>query len=181
MRRILPSCSLLLALLPIASHADTTDLFTITGDSNVYTFTLPQVFTFADQLHLVALPTQTATGTVDGVGGHTFDVTFLTDIGSSGDSLTFNGVTLSGPVLVSLIGQSGTPGNLIDTAEITGVGHYRLINLQNSSFNEPDYFALTIDQETTPAPEPSTLTLLATGILSLLLLPIRKSGRAVDI
>ena len=49
MRRILPLCSLLLALLPIAAHADTTDLFTITGDSHVYTFTLPQVFTFTDQ------------------------------------------------------------------------------------------------------------------------------------
>ena len=49
MRRILPLCSLLLALLPIAAHADTTDLFTITGDSHVYTFTLPQVFTFPDQ------------------------------------------------------------------------------------------------------------------------------------
>jgi hypothetical protein len=74
-------------------------------------------------------------------------------------------ITLAGPTLVSFLGQSGAPGHLIDTAEITAVGSGHLINFANSSALGPDYFDLTITPEsTTPAvPEPSTLLLLTTG------------------
>jgi hypothetical protein len=162
--------------IPHTALANTTDLFTITGDSHVYTFTLPEVFSFPDQLHLVALPAQRTTGTIDGVGGQTFDVTFFTDIGTSGISLEFSGInvpgggiTLAGAPLASLLGQSGTPGHFIDTAEITAVGSGRLIDLASSPKLGPDYYYLTITPETDPSiPEPSTLLLLTTGALGLL-------------
>jgi len=174
----------LFALLPLAAalihppvaHADTTDLFTITGD-NTYTFTLPEQFTFAVPLHLVTVPTQTTTGTIDGVGGKPFDVTFFTNIGSSGESLTFNDITLAGPPLISLVSSSGTPGNYFDTAAIDP-GSYRLIDYANSTPKGPDYYYLTITPETTPptppaVPEPTTLLLLATGTLGLLATRLR--------
>jgi hypothetical protein len=74
MRKALFLLPLLAFAIPLTAHADTTDLFTLTGDSHVYTFTLPQVFSFPDQLHLVALPALATTGTIDGFGGQTFDV-----------------------------------------------------------------------------------------------------------
>jgi hypothetical protein len=161
---------------PLTAHADTTDLFTITGDSNTYTFTLPQQFTFPVSLHLVTVPTLTATGTIHGVGGKTFDVTFFTGVGNTGDSLTFNDITLAGPPLISLISQSGTPGNLFDTAAINS-GSYQLIDFANS-IKGPDFFHLTITPDTTPinppaVPEPTSLLLLATGTLGLLLKRLR--------
>jgi hypothetical protein len=153
-------------ILPRTAHADTTDLFTITGDSNTYTFTLPEQFTFAVPLHLVTVPTLTTTGTIDGVGGNTFDVSFYTGIGNTGESVTFNGITLAGPVLISFVSSSGN----FDTAAIDS-GSYQLLDLANS-IKGPDYYHLTITPETTPppaVPEPPTLLLLTTGALALLL------------
>jgi hypothetical protein len=160
------------------AHADTTDLFTITGDSNTYTFTLPQQFTFPVSLHLVTVPTLTTTGTIDGVDGKTFDITFFTGIGNTGDSLTFNDITLAGPPLISFVSSSGTPGNSFDTAAINP-GSYQLIDFANS-IKAPDYYRLTIAAETVPpnppaVPEPATLLLLATGSLGLLVKRIRAS------
>jgi hypothetical protein len=152
-------------ILPNAAHADTTDLFTITGDSNTYTFTLPREFTFPVSYHLVTVPTLTTTGTIDGVGGKTSDVTFYTGIGGSGESLIFNDITLAGSPLISLVSSSGS----FDTAAIDS-GSYRLIDYA-TSITGPDYYDLTITPETTPpaVPEPSTLFLFATGALALLL------------
>ncbi|MBB5318453.1 PEP-CTERM sorting domain-containing protein [Tunturibacter empetritectus] len=155
-------------ILPRAAHADTSDLFTITGDSNTYTFTLPEQFTFAVPLHLVTIPSLTTTGTIDGVGGKTFDVTFFTTIGNTGESLSFNGITLAGPPLISFVSSSGN----FDTAAIDS-GSYQLIDYANS-IKGPDYYHLTITPATTPptppaVPEPSTLLLLTTGALALLL------------
>src|SRR6202044_3471035 len=114
-------------ILPTTAHADTTDFFTITGDSNTYTFTLPQEFTFPVSLHLVTVPTLTTTGTINGVGGQTFDVTFYTGIGDTGESLIFNGITLAGGPLISLVSSSGS----FDTAAIDP-GSYRLIDYATS-------------------------------------------------
>jgi PEP-CTERM motif len=163
---------------PLTAHADTTDLFTITGDANTYTFTLPQQFTFPVSLHLVTVPTLTTTGSIDGVGGKTFNVTFFTSIGDPGDSLTFNDITLAGPPLISFVSSSGTPGNSFDTAAINP-GSYQLIDLANS-IKAPDYYRLTIAPETAPpnppaVPEPTTFLLLATGTLGLLVKRLRSA------
>jgi hypothetical protein len=164
-------------ILPRTAHADTTDLFTITGDSNTYTFTLPQQFTFAVSPHLVTLPPLATTGTIDGVGGNKFDVTFFTGIGNTGESLIFDNITLAGPPLTSFVSSTGN----FDTATIDS-GSYRLIDLANS-INGPDYYALTITTETTPpnppnVPEPPTLLLLATGALVFSWPPVRSPLRS---
>jgi hypothetical protein len=155
-----------------AALADTTDLFTITGDSNTYTFTLPQQFTFPVNYHLVTVPTLTTSGTINGVSGKPFDVTFFSGIGNTGESLTFNNITLAGPVLISFVSSSGTSGNYIDTAAIDS-GSYQLIDFANS-IKAPDYYRLTIAAETPPkpsaVPESATFLLVATGTLALLLI-----------
>ncbi|WP_353063914.1 PEP-CTERM sorting domain-containing protein [Tunturibacter psychrotolerans] len=156
-------------ILPRTANADTTDLFTITGDSNTYTFTLPQQFTFPVEYHLVTVPAPTTTGTINGVGGQTFNVHFYTGIGNTGDSLSFDQVgVLAGPTLISFVSSTGNT----DTAAIDP-GSYRLIDYAHS-ITGPDYYDLAITPETTPptppaVPEPSTLILLSTGALALLL------------
>jgi hypothetical protein len=156
-------------ILPRTARADTTDLFTLTGDSNIYTFTLPQEFTFPVENHLVTVAAPRTTGTINGVGGQTFDVDFYTGIGGTGESLKFGTVgNLAGPTLISFVSSTGT----YDTAAID-TGSYRLIDFANS-IKGPDYYYLTITPETTPptppaVPEPPTLLLLSTGALALLL------------
>jgi hypothetical protein len=163
---------------PTTARADTTDLFTITGDSHTYTFTLPEQFTFPVSLHLVTVPPLATTGTINGVGSKAFEVTFFTGIGGSGESLTFNDITLAGPPLISFVSSSGTPGNSFDTAAIDP-GSYQLLDFANS-IKGPDYYHLTIAPETTPpnppaVPEPSTLLFLTTGTLGLLLTRLRQT------
>jgi PEP-CTERM motif len=153
-------------ILPRTAHADTTDLFTITGDSNTYTFTLPQEFTFPVEYHLVTVAAPTTTGTINGVGGQTFNVDFYTGIGDPLESMIFNGINLAGDgPLISFVSSTGS----FDTAAIDS-GSYRLIDYFHS-ITGPDYYYLTITPETTPpaVPEPSTLILLSTGALALLL------------
>ena len=156
-------------ILPRTAHADTTDLFTITGDSNTYTFTLPQEFTFPVEIHLVTVAAPPTTGTINGLGDQTFDVDFYTGIGDPLESMIFNGINLAvGGPLISFVSSNGS----FDTAAID-TGSYRLIDFANS-IKGPDYYYLTITPETTPppppaVPEPSTLILLSTGALALLL------------
>jgi hypothetical protein len=156
-------------ILPRTAHADTNDLFTLTGDSYTYTFTLPQEFTFPVSYHLVTVPPLSTAGTIDGVGGQTFDVTFYTGIGNTGESLIFGNIgNLAGPTLISFVSSTGN----FDTAAIDP-GSYQLIDYANS-ITGPDYYDLSITPQTTPpnpptVPEPSTLILLSTGALALLL------------
>jgi hypothetical protein len=168
MRKTLFTLALLASasILPLTAHADTLDV-TLTGDAHTFTFTLPSQFSFPDQLHLVTVPLIQTTGTADGIAGQTFDVTFFTGIGSPGDSLTFTDVStfttflLTGPVLISPLPQTGTPGHLIDTAAIA-TGTFILADNAISP-KSPTNFSLTITPQST-TPEPSTLLLLGTGL-----------------
>ena len=107
--------------------------------------------------------------TADGVAGQTFDVTFFSGIASIGDSLIFADVSaftsflLTGPVLISPLPQTGTPGHLIDTAAIA-TGSFILGDNDIISPKDPIGFALTITPQAAATPEPSTLLLLATGL-----------------
>jgi hypothetical protein len=169
MRNLLPKLLVLaVAFLPVAAHADTLDV-TLIGGAHTFTFTLPSQFSFPDQLHLVTVPTIRTTGTADGVAGQTFDVTFFSGIASIGDSLIFADVSaftsflLTGPVLISPLPQTGTPGHLIDTAAIA-TGYFILGDNDIISPKDPIAFALTITPQAAATAEPSTLLLLATGL-----------------
>jgi hypothetical protein len=168
MRYLLPKLLVLAATaLPIAARADTLDA-TLIGDSHTFTFTLPSPYSFPDQLHLVTIPTITTTGTIDGVSGQMFDVTFYSGIGSTLDSLIFNdrvgdSYLLSGAVLISGLSGGTQPGT--DTALIN-TGSFTLLDLQLSSAAGPYHFHLTINPQSA-TPEPSTLLLFATGMICL--------------
>ncbi len=170
MRNLLPRFLVLAAtLLPVAAHADTLDV-TLTGDSQTFVFTLPSQFSFPDQIHLVTVPPIQTTGTVDGIGGQTFDLTFFSGIADPGDSLIFSDLTtgasylLTGPILISPV-QTGTPGDI--TAAI-GTGSSILVDNEISPKGGPVDFDLIITQSTTDTPEPSTLLLLGTGMVGLI-------------
>jgi hypothetical protein len=170
--------------LPIAAHADTLDA-TLTGDSHTYTFTLPTPYSFPDQLHLVTLPTLQTTGTADGISGHTFDITFFTGIGTSGNSLIFDELggtafTLLGPPLVSPLPPTGAPPNQIDNAAIA-TGSFVLTEFSTQGL--PIRFNLTIAPQaaSSSTPEPSTLVLLATGTLGILCLARQRRRQVAQV
>lgn len=152
----------------LAAHADTLDA-TLTGDSHTFIFTLPSQFSFPNQIHLVTVPPVTTTGTADGVANHTFDLTFFTGIADPGESLIFSDITnglsftFAGPVLISPGANPNAPANFL-TADVA-TGTFNLT--EPSPKGDPILYTLTIDQSSNPAPEPSTLLLIGTGMIGL--------------
>jgi hypothetical protein len=169
MRNLLPRLLVFAAAaFTLAAHADTLDA-TLTGGSHTFIFTLPSQFSFPNQIHLVTVPPVTTTGTADGVANQTFDLTFFTGIADPGQSLIFSDITnglsftFGGPILISPGADPNAPANFL-TADIA-TGTFNLT--APSPKGDPILSTLTIAQPSDPAPEPSTLLLLGTGMIGL--------------
>ena len=175
---------LLLATLfafPLAAHADAIDDFTLTGGGHTITFSEPASTIIMDHPHIVYL-TENASSTIDGVAGYTdlaafflpfpntpeMTLTVPTFIDASGELTFYNSATmLSYVVLPVPFPTFAYPDNLA----LTFIpGPYAL---NADSLNAPPVpYTLTITPEAatpaTPTPEPTSITLLATGTLGLL-------------
>jgi hypothetical protein len=150
--------------LPLAAHADS-DLFSLTGGGNVSTWTLPSVVNFT-------IP--------DGLGPFysVFPITLTTNGVASNTSVLFeegNIVTLSvgglqiinmpyvmNPTFVSNNGTVSSYTATFDLGTFTG----GVEAFSNGTVNYVPYSLTIAAQQTAPTPEPSSLILLATGLLA---------------
>jgi hypothetical protein len=143
-------------LMSAAARADTVDNFVLTGNGQTETWSLPSPDPYAIQPHLELIFFQT-TVTTNGVPA-TEDVDFY----EAGVGLTVNG--LYGPPVVSF---SGGPAGYVDVTFRTGT--FALVGYSVGAIGSgvPIDYSLTITPATTATPEPSSLVLLATGVLGL--------------
>lgn len=172
MRRILASCVLSLALLPIAAHADTIDDFTLVGQGHTITYSLPNSAIITNHPHALLLGASAPT-TIDGVPGYNvsgayyvlnFDILPSIEL-SVPSSINGGRLDLWGELVmqVSEIIPIDYPDiyhyNDLRVVFVPGTYHLLLHNLYDAPYT------LTIAAESAPIPEPSTLALLGTGLL----------------
>lgn len=178
-----PLCSILLLAsvltLPLTARADAIDDFVLTGGGHTISYSLPSTTTFANDPS-VEFFFATAIATIDNVPGYTlfgqYDAipsqigTLQLDVPES--IFGYPSILFQGPQLVSVAYvPSSDPFNPMDivatflpgTYDLTGAG------LAPGSLETgpslPYTLTITPQTETAITPEPSSLTLLATGIL----------------
>ena len=166
MPRLLLPLALLVLLSPLA-RADAIDDFTFTTSAHTFTFSLPALI---PDFYPPGYPppgphvgidnyVTSATGDVDGVGGHLFALDFGTSVSPFpyGFNLTVDGAAASyqasGPHLVS--------GPLTDFP--TGTFSYTDYPIPQPNQIREGPYTLTITPVAATAPEPSSLVLLLTG------------------
>jgi hypothetical protein len=170
-------------ILPLTAHADTIDDFVLTGNGHTITYSLPATTSFPDY-SLFNFFSETAPTTIDGVSGYI-------ETGQYYDTGIFPRVSLVLDVPSSIFGAptlilSGSPFINFDFAPavnppgylpldvvptfIPGTYNFQDLALNLQPLDPSVTYTLTITQETSAAltPEPSSLALLATGVLGLI-------------
>ncbi len=168
MRSLFVALSILAAALPLAAAADPVDNFTLTGNGNTYTWSLPATETYPDYPHLgyIVFP---GTVTINGTAQTTGDIGFYTIFGISGPDLYVPGIndTLYGQWLANL--GPGPTGFVSVTFDL---GTFDLNDYHFGPYNNPPLptpYTLTITQtDAATTPEPSALILLATALLAII-------------
>ncbi|MEI9977399.1 MAG: PEP-CTERM sorting domain-containing protein [Edaphobacter sp.] len=147
---------------PFVAKADTLD-FTLTGGGNTFTFSLPSnpvPGSFSNGVSFT-LPSILIT---EGATSFNSDITFfnLTDATHNG-GLLFSLPTAppAPPVNIDLTGEQSYETTSLEGAPVFAPGEFDLIA---GSPKGDDAFTLSIDSE---VPEPSSITLLASGVLAL--------------
>lgn len=179
-----PLCSILLLAsvltLPLAARADAIDDFVITGGGHTLSYSLPSTTTFANDLSVEFFMASDPNTTIDGVPGYAvlgqYEAipsgigTLQLDVPES--IFGYSAILFQGPQLVSIAYvPSSDPFNPMDIVATFLPGTYDLTGAglsPGSLETGPSLpYTLTITAQTATAitPEPSSLALLATGIL----------------
>ena len=156
------------AALPLTASADLVDNFTLTGNGNTYTWSLPANETYPDLPHLGLLDFSTSV-TINNSTQVTEDVGFFTIYGPAGPDLSLPQIPdeLYGPLVTDI--TSITPGNPGEVDLTFALGSF---NLDDFHFGpgQPQpptpYTLLITQQDTAATPEPAGLLLLATALLA---------------
>lgn len=163
--------------IPLAAHADTLDVMTVTGNGHTWTFDFPSIQTFTYPINIpLFIPGLTPlSATFDGASIPPTAI-FL-----------HNFQNISGP-----FGQIITPGGLLDVLSMSGpftdpvtlqsyyaytstlfTGSFfgtEVVSGPNGQSVVPFTISVGVEQQSTATPEPSSLFLLATALLATLVL-----------
>ena len=165
--RPLPAGLLVLAasFLALAAHADTLDLFTLTGGGNTSTWTLPSPINFTYHNEPQFVPTFPITLTTNGVSTNssvTFEYGHVANLIVGGLQIinfpsVLNATQLSNDGTVSTYTGTFDTGSFSGGVETFGTGGLTYV---------PYTLTIAPQQQTNPTPEPSTWVLLATALFA---------------
>ena len=167
MRSLFVGLALLFAAaLPLTASADPVDYFTLTGNGNTFTWSLPANETYPDLPHLGLLDFLT---TVTNGTSTSEDVGFYTVYGPTGPTLFVPGIAdeLYGQIVAQI--SDGPPGEVDVTFDL---GTFDLDDYHFGPTNPPGqppppptpYTLLITQQDADATPQPSALVLLVTAL-----------------